>query len=256
MRQSRKLSGLTSPFMRFAHCFLTRENIRETTIEELASAYIKEMRSFFPQGPYLIGGGSFGGIVAFEMAQQLYAQGAEPALLVLFDTSAPGSVQRVGTTEKLRGFWQRLRDQGVPYLVRKVALKGDHWRQQLVRRSRDVASYYHRLVGSDLPVRLRYHQVQEAHSRTMARYKIQRYPGKITLMRAVERGYLGMELLGTREDPMLGWVALAGGGLEIHDVPGEHGNVLNEPHVRTVAEELETILPRPETIVPHQQPVA
>ena len=75
-------------------------------------------------------------------------------------------------------------------------------------------------------------------------------------MRAVERGYLGMELLGTREDPMLGWGALAGGGLEIHDVPGEHGNVLNEPHVRTVAEELETILSRPETIVPHQQPIA
>ena len=90
----------------------------------------------------------------------------------------------------------------------------------------------------------------------MVRYKIQRYPGKITLMRAVERGYLGMELLGTHEDPKLGWVALAGGGLEIHDVPGEHGNVLNEPHVRTVAEELERILSRTETMVPQQQPVA
>jgi thioesterase domain-containing protein len=139
--------------------------------------------------------------------------------------------------------------------VRKVALKGDHWRQQLVKRSRDVASHYYRLSGLDLPVRLRYYQVQEAHSRTMARYKIRRYPGKITLMRAVERGYLGMELLGIREDPMLGWGALAGGGVEIHDVPGEHGNVLNEPHVRTVAEELKTILLRLETIVPHQQSV-
>ena len=58
-------------------------------------------------------------------------------------------------------------------------------------------------------------------------------------MRAVERGYLGMELLGTREDAMLGWEDLAGGGVEIHDVPGEHGNVLEEPHVQTVAEELE-----------------
>jgi amino acid adenylation domain-containing protein len=250
-----KALGPDQPFYAFRSLLLTWEDIRETSIEELASAYIKEMRSFFPQGPYLIGGGSFGGIVAFEMAQQLYAQGAEPALLVLFDTSAPGSVQSVGTTEKLRGFWQRLRDQGVPYLVRKVVLKGDDWRQRLVKRSRDVASYYHRLAASDLPVRLRYYQVQEAHSRTMARYKIQRYPGKITLMRAIDRGYLGMELLGTREDPMLGWGALAG-GLEIHDVPGEHGNVLNEPHVRTVAEELETILSRPETIVPHQQPVA
>ena len=196
-----KALGPDQPFYAFRSLLLTQENIRETTIEELASAYIKEMRSFFPQGPYLIGGGSFGGIVAFEMAQQLYAQGAEPALLVLFDTSAPGSVQRVGTTEKLRGFWQRLRDQGVPYLVRKVALKGDHWRQQLVKRSRDVASYYHRLAGSDLPVRLRYYQVQEAHSRTMARYKIQRYPGKITLMRAVESRLPGYGASGHTRGP-------------------------------------------------------
>jgi amino acid adenylation domain-containing protein len=250
-----KALGPDQPFYAFRSLLLTRKDIRETTIEELASVYIKEMRSFFPQGPYLIGGGSFGGIVAFEMAQQLYAQGTEPALLVLFDTSAPGSLQRVGTTEKLRGFWQRLRDQGTPYLVRKVLRKGDDWRERLVKRSRNVTSYCYRLAGSDLPVRLRYHQVQEAHSRSMTRYKIQRYQGKVTLMRAVDRGYLGMELLGTREDPRLGWVALAGGGLEIHDVPGEHGNVLNEPHVGTVAEELETILQRPETIVP-QQPVA
>jgi hypothetical protein len=177
-------------------------------------------------------------------------------LLDLFDTSAPGSVQSVGTTEKLRGFWQRLRDQGVPYLARKVVLKGDDWRQRLVKRGRDVASFCYRLAGWDLPVRLRYYQVQEAHLRAMARYKLQTYSGKITLMRAVSRSYLGMELLGTREDPMLGWANLAGGGLEIHDVPGEHGNVLNEPHVRTVAEELKTVLLRSETIVPRPQPVA
>jgi amino acid adenylation domain-containing protein len=251
-----KALGPDQPFYAFRSLLLTREDIPETTIEELASVYIKEMRSFFPQGPYLIGGGSFGGIVAFEMAQQLYAQGAEPALLVLFDTSAPGSAQRVGTTEKLRGFLQRLRDQGVPYLVRKVVLKGDDWRQRLVKRGRDVASFCYRLAGWDLPVRLRYYRVQEAHLRTMARYKIQTYPGKITLMRAVERGYLGMELLGTREDTVLGWENLAGGGLEIHDVPGEHRNMLNEPHVRIVAKELKTILPKPETIAPHRQPVA
>jgi len=251
-----KALGPDQPFYAFRSLLLAREGVLETTIEELASAYIKEMRSFFPQGPYLIGGGSFGGIVAFEMAQQLYAQGSEPALLVLFDTSAPGSSKRVGTTEKMRGLWQRIREQGVPYLVRKVIYKGDHWRQQLFKRGRDIASAGYRLAGRDLPVRLRYYQVQEAHVRAMMHYKLQTFPGKITLMRAVERGYLGMELLGTHEDSVLGWGNLAGGGLEIHDVPGEHGNVLNEPHVQVVAKELKTILPKMETIVSHQQPVA
>ena len=41
-----------------------------------------------PQGPYLLGGASFGGRVAFEMAQQLQAQGQRAALLALFDTPA------------------------------------------------------------------------------------------------------------------------------------------------------------------------
>jgi thioesterase domain-containing protein len=98
--------------------------------------------------------------------------------------------------------------------------------------------------------------VQKAHFRALARYEIQRYPGKITLLRAEGRGYHGMELLGTHEDEELGWGSLAGGGLEIRDVPGEHGNVLNEPYVQVVVEELKTILPNSETMAPRQQPVA
>ncbi len=214
------------------------------------------MRAFLPYGPYAIGGGSFGGIVAVEMAQQLYTQGAEPASLVLFDTSAPGSVHQVDSAEKLRGFWQRLRNQGLPYLLRKIALKGDDWRQRLVKRGKDVALVVYRWTGWDLPVGLRYYQVQKAHFRALTRYKVQIYPGKITLMRAVGRGYLGMELLGAREDEALGWGSFAGGGLEIRDVPGEHGNVLNEPYIQTVVQELKTVLPKPETMAPSQQPVA
>ena len=53
-----KALGPDQPFYAFRSLLLTREDIRETTIEELASTYIKEMRSFFPQGPFLIGGGS------------------------------------------------------------------------------------------------------------------------------------------------------------------------------------------------------
>jgi acyl transferase domain-containing protein/thioesterase domain-containing protein len=251
-----KALGPDQPFYAFRSLHLAAENIREASVEELASAYIKEMRAFFPQGPYVIGGGSFGGIVAVEMAQQLYAQGAQPALVVLFDTSAPGSVQHVAASEKMRGFWQKLREQGVPYLVRKIASKGDDWWQRLAKRGKDLALVCYRRMGWDLPVGLRYYQVQKAHFRALARYRIQKYPGKVTLMRAEGRGYLGMELLGTREDEALGWGSLAAGGLEIHDVPGEHGNVLNEPHVQTVVEELKTILPKWETMAPRHQPVA
>ena len=75
-------------------------------------------------------------------------------------------------------------------------------------------------------------------------------------MRAVDRGNGGMEILSKREDPALGWSGLAGGGLEIHDVPAGHSSMLLEPNVRTLAEMLKTILPVAETISPRVQPVA
>jgi amino acid adenylation domain-containing protein len=58
-------------------------------VEEMASHYIDEIRTVQPKGPYLLGGLSFGGVLAYEMAQQLRAQGEKVGLLVLFDTYGP-----------------------------------------------------------------------------------------------------------------------------------------------------------------------
>jgi len=246
--------GSDQPFYGFRSPHLIPDQVRDRSIEELATIYVKELRAFYPKGPYLLGGASFGGIAAFEMAQQLYAQGAGPALLFLLDTSVPGSAVRVKTEEKLRGFWTRLRDQGAPYLLRRIESKADNWRKRIVKFAANAACSCYRLAGRNLPVSLRYHYVERAHLLALMRYKAQKYPGKITLLRAVDRSYLGMEILGTREDPELGWGNLAGGGLEIHDVPGEHNDMLDEPHVKGVAKELKAILTELETKSAHPQP--
>ena len=57
-----------------------------TSIEEMAAAYAKEIRKKQPRGPYFLGGYCMGGTVAYEIAQQLHAQGERVALLALFDT--------------------------------------------------------------------------------------------------------------------------------------------------------------------------
>ena len=57
------------------------------------------MRRVQPDGPYQLGGWSFGGLVAYEMAQQLRAAGADVALLALLDTVAPGAQARAGLGE-------------------------------------------------------------------------------------------------------------------------------------------------------------
>jgi phthiocerol/phenolphthiocerol synthesis type-I polyketide synthase E len=57
-----------------------------TKVEEMAAIYVKEIRKAQPQGPYFIGGYCMGGTIAFEVAQQLHAEGEPIALLALFDT--------------------------------------------------------------------------------------------------------------------------------------------------------------------------
>ena len=58
-------------------------------MEEMAARYVDEIRLIQPEGPYVIGGLSYGGYVAFEIAQQLYNQNQAVALLGILDTIAP-----------------------------------------------------------------------------------------------------------------------------------------------------------------------
>ena len=60
-----------------------------TQVEELAAHYLKDVKSICPKGPYFLGGHSFGGLVAFEMAQQLRRAGEEVGLLALIDPTPP-----------------------------------------------------------------------------------------------------------------------------------------------------------------------
>ncbi|HET7451575.1 MAG TPA: amino acid adenylation domain-containing protein, partial [Thermoanaerobaculia bacterium] len=74
--QARGLDGIAEP---------------DTTVEEMAGRYLEQMRAVVPRGPYFLGGASFGGKVAYEMARRLSDEGESVALLALFDTFAPGS---------------------------------------------------------------------------------------------------------------------------------------------------------------------
>jgi hypothetical protein len=64
------------------------------TVEEMAKAHIKSMRSVQPEGPYLLGGWCNGGLVAYEMARQLHAAGQKVDLLVLMDPFYLGYLTR------------------------------------------------------------------------------------------------------------------------------------------------------------------
>jgi thioesterase domain-containing protein/acyl carrier protein len=180
-----------------------------TSIEDIAAGHLNSVRNFQPKGPYFLGGYSLGGVIAFEMARQLAAQGEQVALLALLDTPCPA--------RKIRRRTLRQR------LQRRAA--------QLRRRTlRGKAAFLWGLLRRSLPAHL-WH-LEEVHWAAAQRYRPGPYAGKVLLLRAQ----------GRRDhidgDPSLGWSEWVTGPLEVAEVPGNHISLLQEPNVRRLAEVL------------------
>src|SRR5439155_490607 len=91
------------------------------TVEELADSYLAALRKVQPHGPYALGGWSFGGFVAFEMARRLRASGEEVAQPVLLDTTALTQGRRHRHQDRTNG-WSAMTDG--PLQV--IDVPGDH----------------------------------------------------------------------------------------------------------------------------------
>ena len=96
-----ELLGKEQPFYGLQAQGLDGKPIARTTVEEIAAYYLEEMRKVQPHGPYLLGGYSFGGVAAYEIARKLRAAGDEVDLLVLFDTPNPAKPLLVRSWTKI-----------------------------------------------------------------------------------------------------------------------------------------------------------
>jgi amino acid adenylation domain-containing protein len=205
-----------------------------TRIEDMAAWYIQALQTVQPTGPYLLGGWSMGGVVAFEMAQQLHAQGQRVALLALLDGRIPTpdetfpeeDSEAIGLVEQYFGISfgpmeslaELPKDDQLAFMLEQAKSAG------LVPEELDVsqARRFVKLLRSDL--------------RATQNYGLHLYPGRITFFKASETP------AGQSPDPTLGWSEWASGGVEIHVVPGNHANLMYEPHVEVLAEKLTACL--------------
>jgi thioesterase domain-containing protein len=215
---------------------------RHTSVEEMAAHYVNEIREFQPQGPYYLGGSSFGGLVAYEIGQRLRDAGQEVGLLVLFDTNAPGYPVYLPTItsfrRKLHHFrfrvelhWSNIRVAGPTLRKEYVRVKAERFVRQYKAKSRrkyrEISTRVRHLL---LPKPIR--EVQKGGAQANRKYEPKPYAGKLTLFRAVEQPY------DIHPDRSNGWEPLAAGGLEIFDIPGHHGAIMREPRVRVLVETL------------------
>ena len=224
-----------------------------TRIEEMAAHYINEMRALQPVGPYYLAGSSSGGLIAFEMARQLHAQGQKVGLVALFDTYAPGFHRlsfKAGTWRyQAYRFMQRvhlhagnlllLESRGkVKYAREKAAMAGDRLKWTIWKAIRNrVKSVVHKWSWFKGDLRSAEDQKQiDAAISALRDYVPDVYAGQVTLFRASKPP------AGYNNERDLGWEKFARGGVAVHEIPGYHGSIVMEPRVRILAEELRRCL--------------
>jgi len=215
---------------------LDGEQAPHTRVEDMASHYIKEILTVQPEGPYFLGGYSYGGIVAFEMAQQFHSQGQKVALLALFDAHGPEYLKPLPSYVRIfRHLGRLLRlepKEKLTYIEDKLKIK-----QKLQKLALNFSS----AKGRSLPQVRQQYDLQSVHIQAELEYILpQVYEGQAILFRASEQ--MAPEWWFDPHDPLLGWGGLITGGLEIQELPGHHMNVFNEPYVRVLAEKLQACL--------------
>jgi thioesterase domain-containing protein/acyl carrier protein len=213
-------------------------SVPHATIPEMAADYIAEIRARWPEGPYHLAGYCLGAKVAFEMAQQLRAQGKEVGLLALLDSYGPAAPHAGRHRPRLHRLLGRavrrfhVERENLVLLTPRERL--DYLLTGLGRLRSRLARRLTRTLEVRTGTRARddFRRVAAAHRGAARAYRPRVYPGPILLLRG--RHWLTRHFV----DPEFGWGGLAAGGLTVRLIEGPPGSILQEPRVRALAEAL------------------
>jgi amino acid adenylation domain-containing protein len=237
---------------------------RAPSVDAVAARYVAEIRSVQPEGPYTLGGACIGGLIAFEMARQLQGSGEQIAgPVLLFDSiAANNDCLDVEDLDALRDLGIYRYDRGFAGMRQRVSrkLRGARGRgvmrgaaylaQPLVRRA---ASGLQRVMASmraapeagparaappaqpippvmDGPETAGQLQEQfmaeslDAALRLVWSYRPRPFSGSLVVFQAAESGPWGRS-----------WRGLATEGVVVHERPGRHLDMLEEPSVAVIA---------------------
>jgi amino acid adenylation domain-containing protein len=223
--------GFQQPLYAFQAPSLSGAEEPMQSVYALAERYIAELKKAGFKPPYLLGGSSFGGLVAYEMAQQLSGNDEEVRLLVMIDTPAPHQMP-ANLTDSAAILHYLLQDQLTVPLEKLRQLDP----QAQIEFVLDEARVHGK--GNVLPphLGLPLFNTWIAHQQATFNYTPQTYPHDVVFFRHTEPMAHFPPL------PHKPWEELVEGKLEVHEVPGNHITMNYPPHVRVLAEHLRIIL--------------
>ena len=209
-----------------------------TTVPEAAAAYLEEIRRVQPHGPYLLAGYSGGGITAYEIAQQLHADGEEVATLAMLDTPLPVRPP-LTTIDKALIKLGELRRDGPKYLVTWARIRWE-WEMRHRADAQDPSLQSRASEFNNL-------KVQHAFLEAVGSYDTPTWDGPMTLFRPPldwrwpvsggrwvneEREYVYHDNDWTRYAP----------NVTVIEVPGDHVSMVLAPNVTALAQELREVI--------------
>jgi thioesterase domain-containing protein len=220
--------------------------VKGQSLEEMAAAYVDELMSLQPEGPYFLGGFCFGGLLALEAAQQLSSAGEEVALVIMIQTTNPSFARFRPDTTLYQQWWHRM-SKRVDLERENLSYRGKGYIYDRFRHTWNVALArtsiaLDKLIGNghaspeDCSTRYVLESLAIEHDRVFYEYVPRPYRGDAILLRATK------QLVGLMADSYLGWKDIFQGNLDICDVPGHQQNMLIEPNVVRLAEELDARL--------------
>ena len=200
------------------------------TVNELATAYIDELRKKGETRPCFLLGYSFGGLVAVEIARQLECAGIAPPVVMLIDTAYPaGCLTGESWPHRVRRYrynWNQVAGaKGLSHVVDRV-------KHRFARMAR-TASF---AVGVPLPHSL--NDVYNVQGRAEESYRIKSHKGRVYLFRAESQPEFFHGGLS------LGWSG-ALSDLVVEEVPGDHGTIHSGNNLKIMARKLQECLQRP-----------
>jgi len=240
---------------------LSRVPMAHTRIRDMAAYHIGKIRAVQPRGPYLLGGMCAGGVIAFEMALQLEAQGERVALVALLDAADPaaalrpwrlarqrldrmtGELKRAQAASPARrlalvagSLTRKLRNFAAYQLGRSWREMRDRARMRVLRSCLDRGRRPPRLLG-EVSATIAYLYAEREY-----RPDRQLEQADLVLFRATRGEGIDAPFIEFYEDPLLGWNARSARGARAVDAPGGHTSMLQEPHVSALARQLQNAI--------------
>jgi amino acid adenylation domain-containing protein len=197
-------------------------------MEEIAANYIAEIIAQNPVGPYALAGYSLGGIIAYEMANQMIAAGKDVKMLAMFDTYADISTVNDAALKKVvNKALLTLKQIGHTFVLLAEDPKRTVEYKSLILKRKVIKFFWKVFPGKDEKKEGFFaydNEIDEASEKALRNYVLKPLNIAIELFRAKKRTFYMADF------KFLGWMPFALKGVNVHEIPGEHNTIFAPPN--------------------------